>query len=85
MNCSRSRISFKMPRAISCSRSVRSSWSKNPIAALIANTETSAMLRPETVTASDSGFNRLPLHAGQGLSDMYRSSSAFRYSDCVSS
>ena len=55
------------------------------MALLIESVQTSEMLRASTVTASDSGFSRRPLHAGQGLSDMYRSSSCFRYSDCVSS
>jgi hypothetical protein len=59
--------------------------SKNSIDLMIDSSETSAMLPFDTVTASDSGLSRRPLHVGQGFSDMYRSSSAFRYSDCVSS
>ena len=57
----------------------------NAMDALTDSRATCAMLRSAIVTASDSGFKRIPLHAGHGLSDMYRSSSAFRYSDCVSS
>src|SRR6266851_4029961 len=64
MNCSRSRISFKIPRAISCSRSVSASPSKKPMAPLTDNSHTWAMLRSATVTARDSGFNRWPLQVG---------------------
>jgi hypothetical protein len=34
---------------------------------------TSAIDLPPTVTASDTGFSRLPLHAAQGISRMYSS------------
>ena len=66
---------------MSCSRSVSSSLSKKSIEPLTESLATCAMLRSATVTASDSGFSRIPSQAGHGLSDMKRSSSALRYSD----
>ncbi len=67
------------------SRSLSSSWSKKATAAVTESVHTSEMLRPVTVTPSDSGFSRAPLQAGQGFSDMYFSSSCFKKSDSVSS
>ncbi len=40
------------------------------VASRIDMSHNSKMLRPSTVTASDSGFSRAPLHAGQGTSRM---------------
>ncbi len=44
----------------------------------------SAMLRPPTVTASDSGRRRIPLHARHGISRMNCSSCSRWDSDSVS-
>ena len=44
----------------------------------------SAMLIPSTVTARNSGFNRRPLHAGQGRCIISRSISCFTQSESVS-
>ena len=80
MNCSRSLISFSTPRAISFSRSLiwPGSSSKKWSVCSTARRQTSAMLRPAMVTASDSGLRRVPLQAGHGFSERYFSSSFLR-------
>jgi hypothetical protein len=53
--------------------SVSSSSSRNSSARVTDICVNSWMLLPPTVTASTSGFNRAPLHSGQGRKLMYSS------------
>ena len=59
--------------------------SKKLSAAVIGISSTSPMLRPATVTASDSGLRRRPPHVVHGTASMYSSSSMRTVSDSVSS
>src|SRR5664280_2703671 len=72
----RSPISFRIFPAISSSRGEGVRASKNAFASSSVSAVSVSMGRPSTSTASASGFNRRPLHAGQGEADMYISSSA---------
>ena len=81
---SRSSISRRISRAIWRSVSDSSSPSSQSIARRADMRVNSLIPRPPTLTASDSGLSRAPLHSGQGRSVMYSSIFSRDQSESVS-